>query len=121
MVYGVRKVRRQLGREDIRIARCTVARLMRGLGIAGAVRVKRRKLTTIPEDVRSTRLISWRATSRPCARTNSGARILPTSRAAWVCLRRVRHPRRIVGWRVSSLLRVISRSTRSRGDTFGAQ
>jgi hypothetical protein len=35
-VYGVRKVRRQLGREGIGVARCTVARLMRQLGCKGS-------------------------------------------------------------------------------------
>ncbi len=39
-VYGVRKVWRQLAREGIGIARCTVARLMRELGLKGAVRGK---------------------------------------------------------------------------------
>ena len=37
-VYGVRKVWRQLNREDIFAARCTVERLMQRLGIQGAVR-----------------------------------------------------------------------------------
>ena len=36
-VYGVRKVWRQLGREGIDIARCTVARLMRIMGLRGVV------------------------------------------------------------------------------------
>ena len=34
-VYGVRKVWRQLQREGIAIARCTTARLMRQMGLAG--------------------------------------------------------------------------------------
>ena len=34
-VYGVRKVWRQLGREGITGARCTVARLMRTMGLQG--------------------------------------------------------------------------------------
>ena len=34
-VYGVRKVWRQLGREGIGVARCTVARLMRTMGLQG--------------------------------------------------------------------------------------
>ena len=37
-VYGVRKVWRQLKREDHEVARCTVERLMRKLGLQGAVR-----------------------------------------------------------------------------------
>ena len=39
-VYGVRKVWRQLRREGFAVARCTVARLMRELGLQGAVRGK---------------------------------------------------------------------------------
>jgi putative transposase len=45
-VYGVRKVWRQLGREGIAVARCTVARLMREMGLQGIVR-GRTKRTTI--------------------------------------------------------------------------
>ena len=37
-VYGARKVWRQLGREDITVARCRVERLMRSLGLRGVVR-----------------------------------------------------------------------------------
>ena len=44
-VYGVRKVWRQLVREGYRVARCTVARLMRRLGLAGVVRGKVVKTT----------------------------------------------------------------------------
>lgn len=44
-VYGARKVWRQLKREGISAARCTVERLMRQLGIAGATRGKRIKTT----------------------------------------------------------------------------
>ena len=39
-VYGVRKVWRQLRREGISAARCTVARLMRNMGLRGAIRGK---------------------------------------------------------------------------------
>ena len=46
-VYGVRKVWRQLLREGIDVARCTVARLMGQMGLRGAVRGKAVK-TTIP-------------------------------------------------------------------------
>jgi putative transposase len=45
-IYGVRKVWRQLGREGIAVARCTVARLMREMGLQGIVR-GRTKRTTI--------------------------------------------------------------------------
>jgi putative transposase len=44
-VYGARKVWRQLGREDITVARCTVERLMRSLGLQGAVRGRKCRTT----------------------------------------------------------------------------
>jgi transposase InsO family protein len=44
-VYGVRKVWRQLRRGSLDIARCTVERLMRRLGIQGAVRGRRCRKT----------------------------------------------------------------------------
>jgi transposase InsO family protein len=47
-VYGARKVWRQLNREDIEAARCTVERLMKRLGIEGARRGRRCR-TTIPD------------------------------------------------------------------------
>ncbi|AXQ53222.1 MULTISPECIES: IS3 family transposase [Streptomyces] len=48
-VYGVRKVWRQLHREGIPVARCTVARLMRDLGLQG-VRRGRGIRTTVRDD-----------------------------------------------------------------------
>ena len=44
-VYGARKLWRQLRREGVRIARCTVERLMGELGIAGVVRGKTPRTT----------------------------------------------------------------------------
>ncbi|MFC1881539.1 IS3 family transposase [Thermodesulfobacteriota bacterium] len=49
-VYGARKVWRQLLREDFPVARCTVERLMRQMGLRGVVRGKKVK-TTIPDEV----------------------------------------------------------------------
>jgi len=48
-VYGARKLWRQLRREGVVVARCTVSRLMRELGLSGVRRGKARR-TTIPED-----------------------------------------------------------------------
>ena len=48
-VYGPRKVWQQLGREGIVVARCMVERLMRQMGLQGAVRGRRFK-TTIADD-----------------------------------------------------------------------
>ena len=39
-VFGVRKVWRQLQREGFDVARCTVARLMQAMGLAGVIRGK---------------------------------------------------------------------------------
>ena len=47
-VYGVRKVWHQLRREGLVVARCTVARLMRALGLRGVVRGKETR-TTMPD------------------------------------------------------------------------
>ena len=49
-VYGVRKVWRQLKREGFEVARCTVARLMRDLGLRGVVRGRKVK-TTVPDEL----------------------------------------------------------------------
>jgi len=49
-VYGVEKIWRQLLREGIAVGRDRVARLMRDLGLAGAVRGKKVR-TTVPGDV----------------------------------------------------------------------
>jgi putative transposase len=46
-VYGVRKVWWQLARGDVKVARCTVERLMAREGLQGAIRGKKRR-TTIP-------------------------------------------------------------------------
>ena len=48
-VYGARKVWKQLNREGQPVARCTVARLMRGMGLQGVVRGRKFK-TTIPDE-----------------------------------------------------------------------
>jgi hypothetical protein len=44
-VYGVRKVWRQLKREGFDVARCTVSRLMRDMGLQGVIRGKSVKTT----------------------------------------------------------------------------
>ena len=71
-VYGVRKVRKQLGREGVAVARCTVVRLMRAMGLQGAVRGK---------PVRTT--ISDTAVPCPLDRVNRQFQA-PRSHALWV-------------------------------------
>lgn len=48
-VYGARKVWRQLNREGLPVARCTVERLMRKMGLEGARRGKKRRTTVTDE------------------------------------------------------------------------
>jgi putative transposase len=71
-VYGVRKVWRQLLREGTAVARCTVARLMRTMGLQGVVRGKR---------VRTT--ISNAAAPCPLDRVNRQFKV-PRPNALWV-------------------------------------
>jgi putative transposase len=47
-LYGADKVWRELNRQEIKVARCTVERLMGELGIAGASPRKKRPRTTVP-------------------------------------------------------------------------
>lgn len=49
-VYGAEKVWRQLQREGVEVARCTVERLMRGMGLRGAVRGRAYKVTTVADE-----------------------------------------------------------------------
>ena len=71
-VYGVRKVWRQLAREGIAVARCTVARLMRAMGLQGAVRGKPARTT-----------VSDKAAPCPLDRVNRQFRA-PRPNALWV-------------------------------------
>jgi len=48
-VYGAEKVWRQLHREDVDVARCTVERLMRAMGLRGVVRGGAFKVTTVTD------------------------------------------------------------------------
>jgi len=49
-VYGADKIWTQLNRENIRVTRCTVERLMRQMGISGARRGKAFTVTTTSDD-----------------------------------------------------------------------
>ena len=104
-VYGVRKVWRQLGREGFDVALCTVARLMKSMGIQGIIRGKPHR-TTIPD----------KKAPCPLGRVNRQFRV-PAPKMLWVsdftyvaawkgfvyvafvidaCARR------IMGWRIST-------------------
>jgi transposase InsO family protein len=49
-VYGAEKVWRQLVREEVAVARCTVERLMREMGLRGATRGDGFKVTTVADE-----------------------------------------------------------------------
>ena len=107
-VYGVRKVWRQLNREGIVVARCTVVRLMRALGLRGVVRGRRVNTTTAvatlacPAD-RVNRV--FRAT-RPNALWLADLTYVATwTGFVYVAFVIDAFARRIVGWRVSNSLR----------------
>ena len=69
--YGPRKVWRQLGREDIAVARCTVERLMRSLGLQGVVRGRKCRTTIANE--RAPDRSTWSSVdSKQAARTSCG-------------------------------------------------
>ena len=103
-VYGVRKVWRQLQREGFDVARCTVTRLMRAMGLAGVIRGKPMRTT-----------ISDR--SAPCPRDHVNRQFRApapdmlwvsdfTYVATWAAFVYVAfvidtYARRIVGWRAS--------------------
>jgi putative transposase len=103
-VYGVRKVWRQLRREGIEVARCTVTRLMRAMGLRGVVRGRA---------VRTT--VSDKAAPCPLDRVNRDFKA-PRPNVLWVADFTYvatwsgfvhvafvidAFARRIVGWRVS--------------------
>jgi putative transposase len=108
-VYGVRKVWRQLNREGIAVARCTVERLMGHLGLQGATRGRRFKTTTVAgeEAVRPLDLVGREfQVSRPNELWVSDLTYVATWRGfAYVAFVIDAFSRRIVGWRASSSLR----------------
>jgi transposase InsO family protein len=107
-VYGARKVWRQLQREDFSVARCTIERLMRDMGLRGAVRGKRWK-TTITEDgaERPADLVDRDFTAeRPNQLWVADLTYVATWRGfVYVAFVVDVFSRMIVGWRVSSSLR----------------
>lgn len=108
-VYGARKIHAELNREGVKIARCTVERLMRAEGLRGIPREKSRK-TTIgdgaetarPEDLVNRKFVAtapnqlWVA-DLTYVRTHAG----------WTYVAFVLDvfSRMIVGWQVSTSLR----------------
>ena len=107
-VYGAKKVWKQLNRETIPVARCTVARLMRALGLQGVVRGRRIK-TTIPDALAaSPRDLVQRdfGATRPNQLWVADLTYVATWRGfVYVAFVIDAFARRIVGWRATSSLR----------------
>jgi len=107
-VYGPRKVWRQMGREGLRVARCRVRRLMREMGLAGAVRGRAWMTTTQsqPEADRPRDLVDRHFTAtRPNQLWVSDFTYVATWRGfVYVAFVIDVFARRIVGWRVSASL-----------------
>ncbi len=127
-VYGAHKVWRQLNREQISVARCTVERLMRSLGLQGVVRGRSCR-TTISDDAadRPADLVNRQFTA---TRPNQLWVADITFVATWTGFVYVAfvidvYARRIVGWRVASRLRTdlvldaLEQALHSRTETQG--
>ena len=126
--YGAYKIWRQSHREDRPVARCTVERLMRDLGISG-VRRGRRFKTTIPDQTadRPSDLVNRQfVADRPNQLWVADLTYISTWRghvfAAFVV---DVFSRKIVGWRVSNSLRTdlaldaLEQALHARSDTDG--
>lgn len=103
-VYGVRKVWRQLQREGVAVARCTVARLMKAMGLKGVVRGRsvrttvRDAATPCPLDKANRRFTA----DRPNQLWVSDFTYVATwSGFVYVAFVVDVYARRIVGWRAS--------------------
>ena len=109
VVYGANKVWRQLRREGVEVARCTVERLMRELGLRGAVRGRAFTHTTIADDS-SARPLDLVQREFRATRPNQLWVADITYVATWTGFVYVAFvidvfSRAIVGWRVSNSLR----------------
>ena len=108
-VYGVKKVWRQMNREGLDVARCTVGRLMKGLGLEGVTRGLKKHWTTIVDDslARPADLVNREFTaSRPNQLWVADITFVATwGGFVYVALVIDVFARVIVGWRVSRSLK----------------
>ena len=108
-VYGARKVWLQLKREGFCVARCTVARLMRQMGLQGVVRGRAYKTTTIVDEAlqRPADLVQRHfKADRPNQLWVADITYVATwSGFVYVAFVTDVFSRKIVGWRVSNSLR----------------
>jgi len=108
-VYGARKIWLELNQQEIEVARCTVERLMRELGIGGVQSRRKRPRTTVPGDpaVRPSDLLErCFAAAAPNRRWVADITYVMTL-SGWVYTSFIMdlYSRRIVGWQVAGNLR----------------
>ena len=107
--YGVRKVWTQLHRESVPIAKCTVRRLMRQMGLEGATRGRRWTTTTIadPAAARSPDLVERQFVAEGPNRlwVSDLTYVWTARRFVYTAFVIDVFSRRIVGWRTTDHLR----------------
>jgi putative transposase len=105
-VYGARKVWSQLNREGIEVARCTVERLMRELGLSGVCAVRKRPRTTVPGMERPGDLLERDFTADAPDRSWVADITYVETAAGWAYTAFVQDlfSRAIVGWQVADHL-----------------
>lgn len=107
-VYGARKVWLQLNREGVAVARCTVERLMRELGLAGARRGKKVRTTVPgPAAARPADLVQRKfARPAPDRLWVADFTYVPTwSGMVYVAFVIDAYSRRVLGWRAATTMR----------------
>ena len=107
-VYGQRKVWKQLNRKDVKVAKCTVERLMRDMGLRGAIRGRKFRTTIVDDSVvRPADLVQRDFTAtRPNQLWVADLTYVATWKGfVYVAFVIDVFSRRIVGWRASSSLR----------------
>ncbi len=108
-VYGADKVWAQLNREGVRVARCTVERLMRNLGLRGVVRGHRRVRTTVGDEeaARSADLVARQFTADRPDRLWVADLTYVKTHSGWVYVAFIIDvfSRLVVGWQASRSLR----------------
>jgi transposase InsO family protein len=108
-VYGPRKIWRQLRREGHNVARCTVERLMRAMGLAGVVRGRAWTITTQSQPAldRPTDLVdrAFEATRPNQLWVADFTYVATWAGFVYVAFVIDVFSRRIVGWRVSASMR----------------
>jgi putative transposase len=109
VVYGARKVWLALNREGISVARCTVERLMRDLGLVGVMRGKVKKTTIAdPDHHRAADLVGRRFAPLAPDRLWVMDMTYVSTWSGWVYVAFVTdaYARRILGWRCGTSMSI---------------